>query len=260
MKRYKHANDKRPTERVGFYIALSVCMMAVGFAVWSAYSTLNEDINPSDNTYFSSLSTENAAVAQEMTGVTEPETQAVTAAPTEHPTERETLVESGLMLSETRPPETEEKEDEDAVDTLQAVLRVTDSLVYPVKSRQVTKPYSEDGVYSATLHDYRAHTGCDFAADEGENVYAMCGGAVKEISVSELYGVIIEVDCGDFSVYYCGLDSDFMVEKEDHVDAGDTIGTVGHIPCESADSPHVHIEIRAGSRLIDPLSVIENDG
>ena len=259
MKKYKHANAKKPTERVGFYIALSICMMAVGFAVWSAYSTMSGAPDPSDNTYFSSLSTEEAAVAQEMTGVTEPETETVTQAATEAPTQEETVVESRLLISETKPG-TKDAEEDVVKDPLQAVLRVTDNLVYPVKSHQVVKPYSEDGVYNSTLRDYRAHTGCDFAAQTGENVYAMCGGTVKEISVSELYGVIIEVDCGDFSVYYCGLDSDFAVEKGDEVSTGDTIGTVGQIPCESSDQPHVHIEIRVGDRLIDPLSVIENDG
>ena len=262
MKNYKHAKEKRPTERVSFYIALSICMMAVGFAVWSAYSTLNGTAEPESNTYFSSLSTENAAVAQEMTGITEPQpqTQAPTLAPTEPPTQAPTEAESSFFISETKPVDTEDVDGEAEPDALQAVLKINDSLVYPVKSHQVTKPYSENGVYSATLHDYRAHTGCDFAAEEGENVYAMCKGTVKDISVSELYGVIIEVDCGDFSVYYCGLDTDFLVEKEDEINTGDTIGTVGQIPCESGDDTHIHIEIRVGSRLIDPLSVIENNG
>ena len=90
MKNYRHAKVKRPTERVSFYIALSICMMAVGFAVWTAYSTLSDTTEPSDNTYFSSLSTENAAVGQEMTGVTVEATEAVTEPPTEEPTEEMT--------------------------------------------------------------------------------------------------------------------------------------------------------------------------
>ncbi|MBQ3265047.1 MAG: M23 family metallopeptidase [Ruminococcus sp.] len=258
MKQYKHAKDKRPTERAGFYIALSVCLMAVGFAVWSAYSTLSETTELDDNTYFSSLSTENAAVAQEMTGVTEAETQAqtVAAAQADAPA---TEPQRRLIISETEPQEAEDAVNDDVTDPLQAVLKISDSLVYPVKSQQVIKPYSEDGVYNSTLHDYRAHTGCDFAAEAGESVYAMCGGVVKDISVSELYGVIIEVDSGDFTVYYCGLDTEFSVEKEQELDTGDTVGTVGHIPSESEDEPHVHIEIRVGNQLVDPLSVIDSD-
>ena len=259
MKNYRHAKVKRPTERVSFYIALSICMMAVGFAVWTAYSTLSDTTDPSDNTYFSSLSTENAAVGQEMTGVTVEATEAVTEPPTEEPTEEMTEPARKLVISETKPTEARSANQNMGSDQLQAVLNVENSLIYPVKSGQVTKPYSEDAVYSKTLRDYRAHVGCDFAADEGENVYAMCDGTVSDISVSELYGVIIEADCGDCYVYYCGLDSQLTVEKGQQLSTGDTIGTVARIPCENEDEPHVHIEIRSGNRTIDPLSVIESD-
>ncbi len=260
MKKYKHAKEKKPTERAGFYIALSVCMMAVAMAVWSAYTTFTEPEAENEG-YFSSLSG-GQAVAQPMTGVTEAHTQAqtepATEAPTVAPTEPVTEAERGFILSETQP-QTESVDKSSELTALQAVLRVTDSLVYPVKSQTVTKPYSEDSVYNQTMHDYRAHTGCDFAAETGENVYAMCGGTVSHISVSELYGVIVELDCGDFSVYYCGLDSNFAVAEGDELSAGDTVGTVGHIPSESGDKPHVHIEVRVGDRLIDPLSVIDSD-
>lgn len=258
MKKYKHAKDKKAYERVSFYIALSVCMMAVGLAVWSAYSTLSDRAQP-ESSYFSSLATQSAAVAQDMTGVTVAETQAPTEIPTEAPTQPPTRGPRALVISETRPPEADDDGADSGLDALQAVLRVEDSLIYPVRSRSVSKPYSEDSVYNKTMRDYRAHTGCDFYAEEGESVYAMCSGTVSDISVSELYGVIIEVDCGSFSVYYCGLDSDFMVDEGDEVTTGDTIALVGKIPCESEEEPHIHIEIRVGDRLIDPLSVIESD-
>ena len=142
---------------------------------------------------------------------------------------------------------------------MEAVLKVFDSLIYPVKSGNVIKQYSEDAVYSKTMKDYRAHTGCDFGAKEGENVYAMCDGKVKNISVSELYGVIIEVESPGFCVYYCGMSNDLTVDEGENLTAGDTVGTVGTIPSESEDESHVHIEIRVGNTLIDPLSVINKD-
>lgn len=261
MKKYKHVKEKKATERVSFYIALSICMMAVALAVWSAYTTFSEEDGEKEG-YFASLTGEEAAVAQQMTGVaarpTVPATQAPTFAPTEVQTEAQEK-EKGFTLSETKPPQTEDGSSESELTALQAVLRVSDSLVYPVKSRNISKEYSESAVYNKTMHDYRAHTGCDFTAEEGESVYAMCGGMVRDISVSELYGVIVELDCGDFSVYYCGLDSDFAVSEGDELSAGDTVGAVGHIPSESEDGSHVHIEVRVGDKLIDPLSVIDSD-
>ena len=265
MKKYKHAahtartssanQSKENTEKPGFYIALAVCMVAVGLAVWSAYTTLDEKNDPSDSGYFASLSSSTAPAAQPMTGVTEPATKK----PTEAPTQPQTHSKS-ITVYETSPPTRAEDADrEEEISSLQAVLRVTDSLIYPVKSRSVLKQYSEDAVFSQTMRDYRAHTGCDFSADEGENIYAMCAGTVKDISVSELYGVIVEVGSEGFSVYYCGLDPELSVDKGNELKEGDTIGTVAQIPCESADDPHVHVEIRVGSKLIDPLSVINNN-
>ncbi len=264
MKRYIQKEKKNAAERVGFYIALSVCLVAVGLAVWSAYSTFGkEDPNDSDH-YFASLkSAATQPVAQDMTGVTEaateaptvPATQAPTAAPTK-PTERT----KGFTIYDTATlPAMGDADPEEELDAMQAVLKVFDSLVYPVKSGSVIKQYSEDAVYNQTMKDYRAHTGCDFAAQEGENVYAMCDGRVKDISVSELYGVIIEVESPGFSVYYCGLSGDLAVDKGDNISTGDTVGTVAQIPSESADESHIHVEIRVGKKLIDPLSVINKD-
>ena len=136
MKKYKHVKEKRPTDRLGFYIALSVCMMAVGLAVWSVYSNLEEPVQD-DASYFSSLVSPTAAVAQDMTGVTEAETQPETekAIETEEPTEPCTEAEKGFTVSETKP----DSDSREVKSTLQAVLKVGDSLVYPVKSGSVVR-------------------------------------------------------------------------------------------------------------------------
>ena len=264
MKRYVHKEQKNTTERVGFYVALSICMVAVGLAIWSAYSTFGKNTDDDDNHYFASLkSGATQAVAQDMTGVTEAQTEAMTTPVTEHPTEGATSPterKKGFTIYDTATlPAMENVDATEKLSAMEAVLKIEPNLIYPVKSGDVIKQYSEDAVFSKTLKDYRAHTGCDFGAKEGENVYAMCDGKVKNISVSELYGVIIEVESPGFSVYYCGMSNDMEVEKGDNLTSGDTIGTVGKIPSESADDSHIHVEIRVGKTLIDPLSVINKD-
>lgn len=262
MKRYMKPK-KDLSDRVGFYIALSICLVAVGLAIWSAYSTFGKTEDSDSDHYFASLkSSATQAVAQDMTGVTEPATQVPTRPATEAPTVLPTKPADqakGFTLYETATTPAQEDDSEEELSAMQAVLKVFDSLVYPVKSGNVIKQYSETAVFSQTMKDYRAHTGCDFGAEKGENVYAMCDGKVKDISVSELYGMIIEIESPGFSVYYCGLDTKPQVEKGDNVSAGDTIGTVGEIPSESADASHIHVEIRVGKKLIDPLSVINKD-
>ncbi|MBQ2427645.1 MAG: hypothetical protein II264_04050, partial [Ruminococcus sp.] len=70
MKKYKHKNSKKPTERVGFYIALSICLVAVGLAVWSTYTSVSDYLN-SDDEFSASLVETTAAVAKDVEGVTE---------------------------------------------------------------------------------------------------------------------------------------------------------------------------------------------
>ena len=265
MKQYKHnRQEKEAGEKIGFYIALTICMVAVGLAIWSAYASTTETDDEGGAGYVASLSTATQPVGQTMTGVTEapatePQRAADTARPTVAPTQPATEAAVRTPSEKATVPETQDAELQDELTSLQAVLRVTDSLIFPTKSRSVIKQYSEEPVYSKTMGDHRAHTGCDFAAEEGESVLAMCGGKVKNISVSELYGVIVEVESEGFSVYYCGLDSDLIVSKGTPVGTGDTIGAVAKVPCESEDESHLHVEIRVGNKLIDPLSVINSN-
>ena len=46
---------------------------------------------------------------------------------------------------------------------------------------------------------------------------------------------------------------------KEQVKQGDVIGTVSKIPCESKDPKHLHVEVKVGDKLIDPLAVILSD-
>lgn len=254
MKKYKHNSTKKPTERVGFYIALSICLVAVGLAVYSTYTSVSEYLS-SDDEYSSSLVETASPVAQNVTGVTEAPTLEVST-PDEAETTGETRDGTLTLYESSTLPDTEDVDAESDMDSLSAVLKVTESLIYPVDSESVLREYSETAVYNSTMKDYRAHTGTDFTAHEGDKVYAMCDGVVKKISFDERYGVIIEVANDEYTVYYCGVDSDTNVRMKDQVKQGEVIGTVSNIPCESTDPVHLHVEIKVGDKLIDPLTVI----
>lgn len=254
MKKYNRKSSKKSTERVGFYIALSICLVAIGLAVWSTYSSVSEYLSKNETEYYSSLTSETTAmVAQDVTGVTqEPSTS--------EETQSLETEDNDITLYETSTlPRTEDVDAQSELDSLQAVLKVTDSLIYPVDSESVLREYSETAVYSATMKDYRPHTGTDFVANEGDSVYSMCDGVVSSISFDEHYGVIIEVTNGEYSIFYCGVDSDTNVRMKDQVSQGDVLGTVSLIPCECEDPVHLHVEIKVGQTYIDPLTVISND-
>ena len=260
MKKYKHNSSKKPTERVGFYIALSICLVAVGLAVYSTYTSVSEYLQKSNDEYSATLNETVKPVAQNVTGVTEAET--VTSnnqATSDEATTGETRDGTLSLYESSTLPETEDVVAASDSDSLSAVLKVTESLIYPVDSESVLYEYSEDAVYNSTMKDFRAHTGTDFVANEGDKVYAMCDGVVKKIAFDERYGVIIEIANDEYSVYYCGVDSKTNVRMKDQVKQGEVIGTVSKIPCESKDPAHLHVEIKVGDKLIDPLAVIMSD-
>lgn len=257
MKKYKHKSNKKPTDRVGFYIALSICLVAVGLAVYSTYTSVSDYLKESEDEYMSTLVETTAPVAKDVTGVTEEATEP--AATHDEAVVSETRKESLTLYETATLPETEDVDAQSELDSLSPVFRVKESLIYPVESKSVLREYSEDAVYNSTMKDYRAHTGTDFKAETGENVYAMCDGVVRKISFDERYGVIIEVTNDEYTIYYCGVDSDTNVHMKDQVKQGDVIGYVSQVPCESKDPVHLHVEIKVGDEFIDPLSVILND-
>ena len=251
MKKYKQKSNRKPTDRIGFYIALSVCLMAVGFAVWSTYTSVSDYLKESKSAEYSSA----------LVDYTEPATSEVKLTSevydfTQEPTQ---AVNNNISfdLSEQQP--TNETEVTSELDDLQAVLKVTESMIYPVKSEHVSEEYSEDAVYSMTMKDFRAHPGIDIMANKGEEVYSMCDGVVSRIYTDEQYGVVVEVSNSEYKVYYCGVADNVKVKVNSNVKKGDVIATVGNIPVESKDPSHIHIEIKVRDKYIDPLLVIMSD-
>ena len=254
MRKYSYQkNKKNRKEKIGFFTAFSVCLIAVGLALWSTYSSIGgfDNSNVTEPTYIAYLSP-TQPVDNPVTGVTvteyvEPQTtqlQETTEAFTE---EREPVVTSSVE------PYTGNNE------SLQTMLQVSASLDYPVTSSKILKEYSMEVLYSETMGDYRVHTGVDFKADIGENVRAMCDGVVEEIYEDSMYGWVIKIVNGNFAVYYCGMSEEVYCDVGDAIYRDDVIGRVGEIPCESKDPMHLHIEVRVGDKTIDPMLIVSSD-
>lgn len=278
MKKYsKHKTSHRPSDRIGFYIALSICLVAVGLAVWSTYTSVGDYLKEKNNEFSASLTDEQAPVAKDVEGVFDSSGEGGTAgsgsgsgsgngesdASAVLETTAETVSEtrdSDLSLYESSTiPRTDDVDASADMDSLTAVLKVQESMIYPVKSKNVFRQYSETAVYNRTMKDYRAHTGTDFTANKGEDVVSMCDGVVSKVYVSEHYGMTVEVSNADYTVKYCGLDTKTKVKANDQVKQGDVIGTVAVVPCEKDDVSHIHVEVKVLDKYIDPLTVIMSD-
>ena len=244
----RYSKRKRSTkERIGFYTALSICMVAVGMAAYSTYSTMSSRANSSSDIVAVERVVTGVTVANETEKPTEP-TTAATQPTTEKPTEPPT--EETEFSEETAPEETKS--------ALETMLTVNTSLSFPLDKSEIIQPYSEETVYNKTLNDWRAHTGIDFACNEGDSVYSMGEGEAVKLYEDDLLGNTLVVKSATYTAYYSGL-KNITVTRGSKVKTGDVIATAGTVPSEKHEKNHIHIAIKVGGQYIDPLELIHSN-
>lgn len=126
-------------------------------------------------------------------------------------------------------------------------------------SNTVQKAFSADGpIYCETMKDWRLHLGTDFAGEEGQSVKTVTRGTVTSVKNDPLWGGVIEIDHGvGVITRYCGVSA--MVKVGDKVEMGQVIGKLATIPCECAQSAHLHLEMFVDGTPIDPVAAIALD-
>ena len=71
-----------------------------------------------------------------------------------------------------------------------------------------------------------------------------------------MLGNVVTVEHGDYVFAYCGLGEDLQVRPGDVVTMGQPLGTVTAVPCEAAEAPHLHLEVRRDGATLDPEKVL----
>ena len=246
MSNYYNRNNRRKRknrrEKIGFYTAMSICLIAVFMAIYSTYTTLSEPVN---HTQISP--TEIQQVNQNVTGIvaTSPTLNISVTVP----------VPTTVTETETQPITTEPSE---TVDALQTMLSTEITLSYPLSTNKVIRPYTKDSVYFKTLNVWKPHLGVDFEGELGEDVSAMIGGAVTKVYDDKMYGKTLEVSVNNSTCIYSGLEG-VKVQEGDIVKTGDKIGVVGTVPFEASDESHIHVAVKVDGNYADPLSFIGNE-
>lgn len=143
----------------------------------------------------------------------------------------------------------------EATTTATAVVDETALYVFPL-TNTVQKTFSADTPsYSETMKDWRLHLGVDFAGEIGQTVKAAAKGTVSAVEEDRLWGNVVTVDHGLGVISrYCGVSP--SVKVGDEVDVAAPIGKLADIPCESAQSAHLHLEILVDDTPVDPVTVI----
>lgn len=224
-------------EKQGFYVAIAVCLLAVGASSWIAVQRIGGKDLLGDASSFS-LS-DPTAVDRKVSDV-----------PYSQPSEPESTVSvSSVPVSS----EASSQEPSSSEASPFFVLPVGGSIV---------KDFDSDNLqYSETFKDWRLHLGVDIAAELGTPVLASASGTVTEIREDALMGTVVVIDHGDGIIAsYCGLNKSPSVQKGDRVEAGKQIGVVDTIPSESVEASHLHFAILQNDVPISPLELTGDIG
>ncbi|MBQ8503164.1 MAG: M23 family metallopeptidase [Clostridia bacterium] len=235
----------------GFYIASAVSFGLVVIAIVLVYRTSTGMIKDLLTTLPEGITRE---VRHNETDETDPR----------YTTEKEETVPSTTTVSTTEEQETSMAwvNNSDGKVTVTTTVEVTepvisnDSYVLPLTS-EVQKGYSPSSpVFDETMEDWRVHKGIDFSAEVGSEVRSIGNGRVTKVISDPSWGYIIEIDHGDFTARYCGLEQGTAIKNGDTVEKGDIVGKLGTIPCESRQESHLHFEAVKNSVTVDPMSAM----
>ena len=210
------AERKKSTERRGFYLALAVCLTAIGIAAWSTYDTVSGFLEPTGSESSASSSASTPRPTPEASAPVDDDPESAVSAGHAQGTVPEVSASTEAEPQEVNAPAEETPVEETAAEP---TYTVSETLTRPVPGEVMTE-FSDTPVYSETMRDYRVHAGTDYTAAHGETVHACANGIVKETHTDMLRGNMIVIEHGDYEVRYCGLGETFLVHEGDVVTAG----------------------------------------
>ena len=131
--------------------------------------------------------------------------------------------------------------------------------IQPVRNSELKRAISGFGWRIDPIYKTRhMHTGMDFTAPRGTEVYVTGDGVVEEIEVKRWgYGKSIIVNHGyGYKTRYAHL-SAFKVKKGDKVKRGQLIGLIGSTG--RSTGPHLHYEVVKNGQKVNPIGYYHSD-
>lgn len=131
--------------------------------------------------------------------------------------------------------------------------------IQPVSNEKLTRVASGFNYRIHPIYKVRHfHTGIDFTAPRGTEIYATGDGVVEDVtSKGRGYGNHVIIDHGfGYQTLYAHM-SKFKVRVGEKVKRGDVIGYVGSTGTSTA--PHLHYEVIKNGEKINPMNFFFND-
>ena len=130
------------------------------------------------------------------------------------------------------------------------------SFTAPVDGEIALAFSGDDLVYSRTLGDWRTHNGVDYACEEGEDILCPVSGTVESLAAEGNWGVVASIRDAEGRLWRIAAVEDPAVRQGEQVTSGQRLGRAGSITGESAQDPHIHLEVLDQDQYLDPVKLI----
>jgi murein DD-endopeptidase MepM/ murein hydrolase activator NlpD len=131
--------------------------------------------------------------------------------------------------------------------------------IQPVSNKDLKRMASGYGMRMHPIYKRRKmHTGMDFSAERGTEIYATGAGKVIHVEKSRRgYGNHVIIDHGyGYQTLYAHM-SKFSVRRGEKIKRGQVIGYVGNTGTSVA--PHLHYEVIKNGEKVNPINYYFND-
>lgn len=131
--------------------------------------------------------------------------------------------------------------------------------IQPVRNTQLKRAVSGFGFrIDPVYRTRRMHTGIDFTADRGTEVYATGDGVVEVVESKRWgYGKSIVINHGfGYKTRYAHL-SAFKVKQGQKIKRGELIGLIGSTG--KSTGPHLHYEVEKDGKKVNPIAFCHSD-
>ena len=121
----------------------------------------------------------------------------------------------------------------------------------------ISREFSKDElIYTPTMNDFRTHNGIDLTGDIGSPVVAFADGVIEDVYDDPFLGTTVVVrHSGGLVSSYSNLSPELPqnIAVGNIVEVGMTIGGIGESAIiESAEAPHVHLELYKDEICVNP--------
>ena len=129
-----------------------------------------------------------------------------------------------------------------------------DVLEWPIQGNVILNYSMEQGVYFATLDQYKYNPAIIISAEVGDEVKAAATGRVMSIKVDTQTGITVTMDMGSGYEMICGQLEDLRVREGDIVQRGEVIGVVAE-PSKYyvVEGPNVYFQMLKDGKPVNPM-------